>query len=68
MEAARGRLVKSCQLVKEFELVKQCSREEKGLGRRDEAGGRKATNMTSLPRKEGSLATKIFEGILKETS
>ena len=47
--------------MKEFELVKQCSRDEDGRGRKDEAGDRKATNMTFLSRGEGSLATKIFE-------
>ena len=39
---------------------------EVGRGRREDVGGRAAASMISLPREEGSLTTKRFEGILKE--
>ena len=45
--------------------TKQGEAMAKGRGRREDVGGRKAANI-SLPREEGSLTTKRFEGILNE--
>ena len=41
------------------------ARRSDGEGRREDVGGRKAASMVSLPREQGSLATRRFERFLK---